>query len=157
MHTISESEKTALRLKRERIERQRIRAEQRKAERKSEYERTHTPRLMRVLPVIKLYVGCWELDKVHKHQSGLQPKVIAETLNYNVNTTRGYIRRFKLKPDTGPTNSYQWNILHTFIYNYEGYSEDAISNALNVDLQSVRNYRKFIEEQITEPDWDVNQ
>ena len=157
MHSISESEKTAYRQKRERIYRQQLRDAQEKKKRATEYERTHTPRLMRVLPVIKLYVGCWELEKVHKHQLGLHPKVIAETLNYNVNTTRGYIRRFKLKPDTGPTNSYQWNILHTFIYNYEGYSEVVISNALNVDLQSVRNYRKFIEEQITEPDWDVNQ
>lgn len=154
MHTISESETKYHRHKQERIERERIRAEKRKADRKSEYEKTHTPRLMRVLPVIKLYVGCWKLEQLHEHQSGLPPKMIAEALNYNINTTRGYIRRFKLKPDTGPTNNYHWNVLHTFIYNYEGFSEKAISEALDVDVLTVKNYRKFIEKEITEPDWD---
>lgn len=157
MHFISESEKLAFRHKQERSDRERTKAEKRKADRKNEYQRTHTPRLMRVLPAIKLYLGCWDAKTVHIHQSGLTPKQIASKLNYNINTTRGYIRRFKLKPDTGPTNNYHWNTLHTFIYNYEGFSENAISEALNVDVSTVRNYRKFIEKQITEPDWEYHQ
>lgn len=108
-------------------------------------------RLLNTLKALKLYLGCWDIEKPHQHKLNKSVEQIAPIIQKKTNTVYVYIKGFVIQPNIGPANTKEWNMIHTFIYEYMGLSELQIAFALNSSWEAVKTYRRDIETFVVTP------